>query len=384
MSTERRLRIRQVATGRDVRVDASVSSAAVRALIAAGESQTLEFKTSFRCEAETGRVNRDLQKVVAKTIAGFLNAQGGVLLIGIADDGTILGIEADLMSLSRQSLDRFELALRTTLGTYLGPEISPLVSVDFVEVDLKLIARISCERYGAAVYFQDGDQRHFYVRDGNRTQPLDVRAAHEYISSQLTSEFATSAAALRDIVLEALQERLGTMPPPIMESESLPPWLRVGTRRVLDLYLRSLAGSRGWKRLHVISPWISAFDTFATLTFADLLKRLREDQATAYIVTRPPIQDWHSQAIALLGESTRANIVLVPDLHVKLYTATTDVGSFAMLGSANFTQQSLINREIGVLINGYAEGRSVVSELHHEAAQIYRSPSRRLIYQAAF
>lgn len=61
----------------------------------------------------------------------------------------------------------------------------------------------------------------------------------------------------------------------------------------------------------------------------------------------------------------------------------TTFGSFAMLGSANFTQQALGSREIGLLVNSYSDGKRLVSELHYEAAQIYRIPDRKLLCQAS-
>src|SRR5262249_34912862 len=113
-----------------------------------------------------------------------------------------------------------------------------------------------------------------------------------------------------------------------------PPWLKVGTRRVLNLFLRQLAASTGWKRLYIISPWISEMTEGASLTFDLLLHRLKEYEATVYVVTRPPEEPWHEVAIERLAETGRANIAFVSDLHVKLYTAETSQSAFAMLGSA--------------------------------------------------
>jgi HKD family nuclease len=96
-------------------------------------------------------------------------------------------------------------------------------------------------------------------------------------------------------------------------------------------------------------------------------------------VTRPPDQEWHSRAIELLRSTDRANIVLVKDLHAKIYTAQTKDHAFAMMGSANFTKQSMENREIGLLINHYAQGKQLVSQLTREAADLYRTPSRQQI-----
>ena len=64
----------------------------VRQWIAKGESETLEFKSSLRWDRKEGRVNKDLERVVVKTLAGLLNAKkGGALLVGVADSGEVSG-----------------------------------------------------------------------------------------------------------------------------------------------------------------------------------------------------------------------------------------------------------------------------------------------------
>ena len=118
----------------------------------------------------------------------------------------------------------------------------------------------------------------------------------------------------------------------------IPFWLNLATRRVLDLFLVNLSRAHGWKRLNIISPWIDEIGgPLATLSFDQFLRRLDDDQATVYLVTRPPEEEWHRRAVQRLATSGRANIALLPDLHVKLFTAQTLQSSFAMFGSANFT-----------------------------------------------
>jgi hypothetical protein len=425
----------------------------VDALIAAGEGVKIEFKSSLRCDLDTGNVNRELTKVVAKAMAGFLNAHGGTLLIGIGDDGSVTGIEADIATLSRKGLDGFQQTLRMALGKYLGIEVTPSISVAFLEKDGRTVASVECSEWHQPVFFQDGEKLEFYVRDGNLTRPLDVRASYEYIAYRWPGG-ATDVSSVKELVADALRELGGvavdeddsvsppmggatsarpeevagaqpedplpspleavedaTYSPRFTEEENAeassevavaaeeikaiepilrgagevpPPWLRVATRRVLNLFLRQLAASSGWKRLYIISPWISEITEGASLPFDLLLRRLKEDRTTVYVVTRPPEERWHEIAIARLADTGRANIAFVSDLHVKLYTAVTSQGAFAMLGSANFTQQSLTNREIGLLVNAYLEGKGVVRELDLEASQIYRMPGRILAHKADF
>jgi hypothetical protein len=376
----------------------------IRRLVASGESAHLEFKASLRFDFATHSVNSALTKTVAKTIAGFLNVAGGTLLIGVSDDGDFVGLQHDLDTLSKRNLDAFERTLRNSVASYLGVHIGPALGVSFVHIDGVTVARVTCLPHDSPVFVRDGDRQEFYIRDGNLTRPLDVRTTHEYIRRHWAEDRPITAESVRDVVSELLHEHLSGIQPEALRSmivgafqeaavpqppipavgEAPPDWLRVSTRSVLDLFLGPLARSAGWKRLYIISPWISEIQHSASLTSDQFLKRLKDDGTTAYVVTRPPTSEWHQTALARLGATGRVNVALVPELHIKLYTALTSYGSFAMLGSANFTQQALINPEIGLLINSYSDGRKLVSELNYEAAQIYRLRERELLYRASF
>jgi phosphatidylserine/phosphatidylglycerophosphate/cardiolipin synthase-like enzyme len=157
-------------------------------------------------------------------------------------------------------------------------------------------------------------------------------------------------------------------------SEALPPWLDVRTRRVIYPFVATLARSHKWKTLYLISPWISSFDEDAGMTFPQLLKRLMDDDATAYVVTRTPTELWHWEAVARLAETGKASIKFMDALHTKIFGAITAQGEFVLVGSANFTQRSLANRELGMFVRGLGEGRPLVRMLNREAAEIYRAP----------
>ena len=56
-------------------------------LIANGEGDTLEFKATLRKNLHTGKRDPAIVNASLKTIAGFLNTEGGTLAIGVTDDG---------------------------------------------------------------------------------------------------------------------------------------------------------------------------------------------------------------------------------------------------------------------------------------------------------
>lgn len=355
----------------------------VQSMLVAGEGPKIEFKSSMRWDYQQKKTNKDLSKVVAKAVAGFLNATaGGFLLIGVGDDGDVIGISEDIETLRKQSIDGFELSLRTVIAHYLGPELGPSIDVTFPTVQGKTIALVSCEAHSGPVFLEDGERREFYVRDGNRTVPLDVRSTHNYITSRWPTIAPGPSPAEMAELLQEVRDRLTT--PQVQKGDNGTPWLTLVPRKVIDTFLSTLAGTPRWQQLYIVSPWISEFSSDVSMSFDQMLARMVKDRTTAYIVTRPPCDDWHEKAIRRLADTGRANIALVPDLHMKLYTARTNSGAFAMLGSANFTQRSLLNKEIGVLVSDYSQGKKIVDELNREAQQIYRTRSRKLVSKAKF
>src|SRR5712664_886363 len=66
----------------------------VRAAISLGESHFREFKSAVEGppDAKRGRAAKLVRKDIGEALVAFANADGGELLIGVEDDGTITGI----------------------------------------------------------------------------------------------------------------------------------------------------------------------------------------------------------------------------------------------------------------------------------------------------
>jgi len=152
-------------------------------LIAQGENDRAEFKSSMRWDFKKSRINKSLQEVIAKAIAGMLNNEGGILLIGVADDGAIVGIEQDLKTLRKSNLDGFQLALTDIVKARLGIEYMPYIHPRFELVDGKHVCVVSIDKSPTPVFLAIGDVHKFWVRTGNSTRSLDVKAATRYIQA---------------------------------------------------------------------------------------------------------------------------------------------------------------------------------------------------------
>ena len=110
-------------------------------LIAQGENSSLEFKTTLRWDMKTYQINKKLEDVIMKTVAAFSNGEGGILLIGVTDDGEIEGLHHDYTTLGNGDKDSFEIHLRNILNKEFGVEfVTSNLKITFSEVNEKMFA----------------------------------------------------------------------------------------------------------------------------------------------------------------------------------------------------------------------------------------------------
>ncbi|MDL9936009.1 ATP-binding protein [Gordonia sp. ABSL1-1] len=160
----------------------------IAALIAAGESADVEFKSTARINMRTGDKDPRMEQVIVKTVSAFLNADGGTLLVGVADDGELLGLDADYGTLKVPDADRFELWLRDLFTTALGQNAAAAIEVVVEELaagdgNTRPVCRIGCSASPRPVYLRPGKNAapEFWVRTGNSSRQLGVDQASEYV-----------------------------------------------------------------------------------------------------------------------------------------------------------------------------------------------------------
>ncbi|GLZ08401.1 hypothetical protein Acsp03_58670 [Actinomadura sp. NBRC 104412] len=152
------------------------SQATTADLIAAGETQTTEFKASGRWNVHTKTYDPNLAQNLIKTVCGFLNSEGGFLLIGVGDDGQVLGIEDDFTTLGKkQNADGYELFLRQLLDDSLSASTAPTVRISFPVVNAKTVCKLSVAASAHPVFAKTAKApkpSEFWVRVGNATKQL--------------------------------------------------------------------------------------------------------------------------------------------------------------------------------------------------------------------
>lgn len=151
-------------------------------LVKEGEHGRLEFKQTFRWDVRGQKVSKEVERASMKTIVGFLNADGGTLVIGVTDNGKIVGIDPDVVSLGRKDIDGFENYITTVVKAMIGIRFRRFISIRFEEIDEQTVCVINVEPANGAAYLRDNNKtEEFFVRTGNSTTPFSMSEAEEYI-----------------------------------------------------------------------------------------------------------------------------------------------------------------------------------------------------------
>jgi predicted HTH transcriptional regulator len=168
-----------------------VDAAEISGLIKAGESEKVEFKSSLRWDYREQKVNPVLETVILKSIAAFANGKGGTLIIGVNDEGKILGLEPDFNTLKKKDADGFELHLRRLIKNQFGISfITAHLQVEFPEMEGKTLCVIRISPSHHPLYLKTknkngNETEKFYVRMGNASQEIaSLHEIHQYIKNR--------------------------------------------------------------------------------------------------------------------------------------------------------------------------------------------------------
>ncbi|KIH77487.1 hypothetical protein SAMN05660860_01851 [Geoalkalibacter ferrihydriticus] len=160
-------------------------------MIAEGESDELEFKSSLRWDYVESRVNKDLEMVIVKSVAAFANSQGGTLMIGVKDDGEVLGLEHDYISLDGGDRDKFERHLRGILNNHIGAsyvagKVRVRFHVDGDDLEVCQVDILPAQKPIILILKDKGGQpvEKFFVRSGNSSLHLSLSEMNPYVKER--------------------------------------------------------------------------------------------------------------------------------------------------------------------------------------------------------
>ncbi len=152
----------------------------VHSLINEGEGSNIEFKSTVRINLKNGKAGKEIEFAWLKAVIAFLNSDGGTLLIGVADDGGIYGLEAD----NFENDDRCLLHIKNLFNQHVGAEFSDFADFTLVEIEDKKIVVVDCQPAGKPVFLKVGKNEEFFIRSGPSNSKLTPSQMIRYVQQK--------------------------------------------------------------------------------------------------------------------------------------------------------------------------------------------------------
>jgi tetratricopeptide (TPR) repeat protein len=182
----------------------SIADETFQALIHGGENEFVEFKSSSLWSKSiskgeiTASASKDVHKfgkdtskvIIAKTIAGFLNTEGGNLVIGIKENkggapNEITGIENEYPKLKDPCPDGYRrMLIDEIIRKYLPSEIfhhlNMYLRIHFMKMDGRTLCWLEIKKADDGVFLKIQDDEYFFIRIDAETRQITDRALVDY------------------------------------------------------------------------------------------------------------------------------------------------------------------------------------------------------------
>lgn len=149
-------------------------------LVESGESEAVEFKSTLRTNLHTNNRDQRMEQSVLKTLAGFLNTNGGTLIIGLSDDGNPVGIEVD----GFENEDKMSLHLVNIIKARMGISAMTNVHIHFDDHKNSRVMAVNCQKSPSPVFVKDNEIERFFIRTGPSTTELTASQTQEFIKQR--------------------------------------------------------------------------------------------------------------------------------------------------------------------------------------------------------
>lgn len=152
----------------------------IRMIIREGESKRVEFKQTLSLDIKKQTKEKYIELAALKTIVAFLNSEGGNLLIGVNDEGNILGVENELQKFHKNNKDNYLKHFKNLMAKRIGEPYYPFIDQKLIEIDKQNVLLIQCKASKKPCYL---DNSGFYVRTNPATDKLEGPRLVDYINN---------------------------------------------------------------------------------------------------------------------------------------------------------------------------------------------------------
>jgi type I restriction enzyme R subunit len=148
------------------------------------EGRVVEYKQTARWNVREQRKDKTMEDVIAKTVAGFLNAEGGTLLIGVDDDGNPVGLEPDYALVKPSNRDGYVNWLDTMLQNALGHVGARRVRIRLELVDGYEVCRVDVPASSRPIWATKGQDRLLFERRNNSTRAVPADELEVFLTER--------------------------------------------------------------------------------------------------------------------------------------------------------------------------------------------------------
>jgi hypothetical protein len=142
----------------------------IRQLLDKGEGEKLEFKSTLRFNLAAGKPGKEIELAVLKTLTAFMNTDGGVLAVGVDDQGRAMGLDADGFENDDHALRHFS----SLFAQHIGVEFLSFATFAIRPIEGCKILLVECRKSKEPVILKSGKDEEFYVRAGPSSRKLNL------------------------------------------------------------------------------------------------------------------------------------------------------------------------------------------------------------------
>jgi hypothetical protein len=151
-------------------------STEAESIIELGESFTVEFKSTLRWNLREQRQDPKMEHAVLKTVAAFLNTDGGTLLVGVEDNKNVIGLKLD----GFENDDKYMLHFTNLVNTKIGKEYFGLIRYEVQQAKGEKVLLVNCAKSPKPISLKVENKEVYYVRTGPSTQGFSKDEILEY------------------------------------------------------------------------------------------------------------------------------------------------------------------------------------------------------------
>ncbi len=165
--------------------DAPPSLRTLDELIANDEDDAVEYKSTARWDIREERRNPAIEDAIVKTVAAFLNTDGGTLLIGVAPERSLVGLAPDYPHVKPSNGDGFVNWLTTHLSNNLGAAAVMRTRARVIAFGGVELCRLDVARSSRPVWARTSkEERAFFVRMNNSSRVMPAEEWDSYVADR--------------------------------------------------------------------------------------------------------------------------------------------------------------------------------------------------------